>query len=109
MQRTLRAVLVVAGFVFATHAAAQITFYEGEGFRGRAFTADKPVWNFERLGFNESRLVGSCRSRALGGVRARALRRSLRRPAPGQLRLAGKNGYGQPHFLGAPSQQECTL
>ena len=45
--------LVVAGFVFATHAAAQITFYEGEGFRGRAFTADKPVWNFERLGFND--------------------------------------------------------
>src|SRR2546428_7254260 len=53
MQRTLRAVLVVAGFVFATHAAAQITFYEGEGFRGRAFTTDKQVWNFERYGFND--------------------------------------------------------
>ena len=32
---------------------AQITFYEGENFRGRAFTADKQVNNFERNGFND--------------------------------------------------------
>jgi len=34
-------------------AANQITFYEGEGFQGRAFTADAPVSDFRRSGFND--------------------------------------------------------
>jgi uncharacterized protein YcfJ len=42
-----------AAILLAAQAAAQITFYEGEGFRGRAFTTDKQVWNFERVGFND--------------------------------------------------------
>jgi uncharacterized protein YcfJ len=53
MQHTLRPLLGVAALVFAAHASAQITFYEGEGFRGRAFATDKQVWNFERDGFND--------------------------------------------------------
>src|SRR5512132_2538573 len=53
MQTTLKTLFAVAAVGFATQAAASITFYEGEGFRGRAFTADKQVWNFERLGFND--------------------------------------------------------
>src|SRR3954471_3634774 len=53
MKRTLIHVLSVAGVIASTHAAANITFYENEGFRGRAFTADKPVGNFERVGFND--------------------------------------------------------
>ncbi|OGB00387.1 MAG: hypothetical protein A3E79_15785 [Burkholderiales bacterium RIFCSPHIGHO2_12_FULL_61_11] len=32
--------------------AAQATFYEREDFRGRSFTTDRPVANFERQGFN---------------------------------------------------------
>jgi uncharacterized protein YcfJ len=44
---------VVAFAAASTQALANITFYEGEGFRGRAFTADKPVGNFERFGFND--------------------------------------------------------
>jgi uncharacterized protein YcfJ len=43
----------VAALVFAAQAAAQITFYEGEGFRGRTFTTDKQVWNLDRFGFND--------------------------------------------------------
>src|SRR5262249_3931795 len=39
--------------ICAMQALAQVTFYEGEGFRGRAFTADRPVWNLERYGFND--------------------------------------------------------
>jgi uncharacterized protein YcfJ len=35
------------------NAAAQITFYEREGFQGRNFTTDKQVGNFERFGFND--------------------------------------------------------
>jgi uncharacterized protein YcfJ len=33
--------------------AGQITFYEGEGFRGRAFNADRRVDDFSRTGFND--------------------------------------------------------
>jgi uncharacterized protein YcfJ len=53
MKRTLQSALAVAGLVLATHAAAQITFYEGEGFRGRAFTADRRMGDFDRAGFND--------------------------------------------------------
>jgi uncharacterized protein YcfJ len=53
MQTELKTLLVAAGMLFATQAAAQVTFYEGDGFRGRAFTADTTVWNFERYGFND--------------------------------------------------------
>jgi uncharacterized protein YcfJ len=53
MKRSLQAVLATAALVAAGHAAAQITFYEGEGFRGRAFTTNDRVWNFERNGFND--------------------------------------------------------
>jgi uncharacterized protein YcfJ len=54
MNRKLMYSLGMAAFAVAgTHALANITFYEGEGFRGRAFTADKPIGNFERFGFND--------------------------------------------------------
>jgi len=53
MKLTLKAALGVAAVVFATQAAAQVTFYEGEGFRGRAFTADRTMWDLDRTGFND--------------------------------------------------------
>lgn len=31
----------------------QVTFFEREGFGGRSFTADRPIGNFERFGFND--------------------------------------------------------
>src|ERR1700687_2107425 len=53
MKLTLKTLLGVAAIGLATQAAAQVTFYEGEGFRGRAFVADRTIWNFERTGFND--------------------------------------------------------
>ena len=53
MQTTLRTMLVAAGMVFAAQAAAQITFYQGEDFRGRAFATSRTVENFDRVGFND--------------------------------------------------------
>ena len=50
---TLKQALGVAGILLATQAAAQVTFYEGENFRGRAFTASGEVRNLERQGFND--------------------------------------------------------
>jgi uncharacterized protein YcfJ len=53
MNWKLKAALGIAAIGIAAQAAAQITFYEGEGFRGRTFTTDKQVGNFERFGFND--------------------------------------------------------
>ena len=45
--------LAIAGLVFAGQAAAQVTFYEEDGFQGQSFTTNRPVNNFERFGFND--------------------------------------------------------
>jgi uncharacterized protein YcfJ len=53
MNTSIKPLLGIAAVAFAAHASAQITFYEGENFRGRTFATDKPVWNFDRIGFND--------------------------------------------------------
>jgi len=53
MNAILRNALAVAGLAIATQAAAQITFYEREGFEGRSFTTEQRIGNFERYGFND--------------------------------------------------------
>jgi len=53
MHLTFKTLFGVAAICCATQAAAQVTFYEGEGFRGRAFRVDNTVWNFEPTGFND--------------------------------------------------------
>ena len=45
--------LAVGALVLATQVAAQITFYEREGFEGRSFTTQSEVRNFGRAGFND--------------------------------------------------------
>jgi uncharacterized protein YcfJ len=60
----LRPVLVLAGLTLAGHAAAQITLYDGAGFRGRSFSTDQPVADLGRSGFNDrasSLVVGAGR------------------------------------------------
>lgn len=53
MNWKLKAAMAATTVLLATQALAQITFYEGEGFRGRAFTTDKQIGNFDRTGFND--------------------------------------------------------
>lgn len=53
MQLSLKSALAVAGVVLAAQAAAQVTFYEGEDFHGRSFTAGQTVWDFQPTGFND--------------------------------------------------------
>src|SRR4051794_16522808 len=53
MKTRLNWIAALAALVLAGHAAAQVTFYEQEGFRGRTFTTDRPVQNFDRTGFND--------------------------------------------------------
>ncbi len=50
---TLKTLAAAAALLAAGHALAQVTFYEGEGFRGRAFAASRTVDNFANIGFND--------------------------------------------------------
>ena len=54
MKRILTPILVGILSVAAGSALAdKITFYEGDNYRGHQFTADGPVTNFDRNGFND--------------------------------------------------------
>ena len=53
MSNTLKAAMGVVGLFVATQAAAQVTFYSRDGFRGESFTADREIRNMERAGFND--------------------------------------------------------
>jgi hypothetical protein len=54
MNRLLRNALAVVGVLIAAPASAEVTFYEHEGFKGRTFSTDKRIGDFERYGFNDS-------------------------------------------------------
>jgi uncharacterized protein YcfJ len=53
MHALLKPVLALAAAVIAGHAAATVTFYEHDNFRGRAYSAQAPVENFRSIGFND--------------------------------------------------------
>jgi hypothetical protein len=54
MKRKLVPMLVASLFLAAgTAAAASITFYQDDNYRGRNFSVDRPVANFDRSGFND--------------------------------------------------------
>lgn len=50
---SIKPVLAAIALLAAAQVSAQVTFYENEGFRGRAFSTDKPVGNLDRVGFND--------------------------------------------------------
>jgi hypothetical protein len=54
MNVTLRSLLVAAGLIFAGQAAADITLYQDDGFRGREWTAGRPIDDFANSGFNDT-------------------------------------------------------
>ena len=53
MHKPYRTALTLALGLLSLPAWAQITFYEDDGYRGRAFTTSKPVQDFSRIGFND--------------------------------------------------------
>ena len=53
MKTLTKAALAIAVVVAAAQANAQVTFYENQGFQGRAFTAETNVADFGRFGFND--------------------------------------------------------
>jgi uncharacterized protein YcfJ len=53
MNAALRSALIAAGLAASVPAAAQIVFYEHDGFEGRSFTSEAAVSDFRRSGFND--------------------------------------------------------
>lgn len=53
MVSKLKIAMAAAGLCTAVGAAADVTFYSNDGYRGASFTADRPIGNFERAGFND--------------------------------------------------------
>jgi len=53
MKAMLKGLLTVVGLAVAATAGAQVTFYSGEGFHGRSFTADGPMRDLDRTDFND--------------------------------------------------------
>jgi uncharacterized protein YcfJ len=84
----------IALAALSTAASAGVTFYENDGYRGRAFTTERQVRNFERVGFNDrasSVVVDSgrwevCTDAQFGGSCA-----VLRRGSYDSLRTLGLN------------------
>ena len=88
MKALSRITLAAAGLVMAGQTAAQITFYEREGFDGRSFTTQGQVRNFESAGFNDrassvvvvAASAGRCaRTASSGAVASSCARASTRR------------------------------
>ena len=53
MNKTLRFAFAASALALASQAMAQVTFYEHDGFRGRAFTSDRRVGDLASIGFND--------------------------------------------------------
>lgn len=53
MRKSFAMALGCALLLVAQHAAAQIVFYQNEGLRGRTFSTNGPIANFEQYGFND--------------------------------------------------------
>ena len=109
MKRQLKIALAASTLIFATQAMAQITFYEGEGFRGRAFTTSNAVPNFDRTGFNDrtsSIVVDTGRWEVCEHANFRGRCAVLRR---GNYDTLTAMGMDDSHLLGAARPQRQNL
>lgn len=53
MHTPFKHLLAIAALAGATHAGAQIVFYENQDFQGRSVSADRQIDDFRRAGFND--------------------------------------------------------
>ena len=103
---TLKPLVAAAALACAGQALAQVTFYEGEGFRGRALAANRTINNFSEIGFNDrasSVIVERgrwevCEDAAFHG-RCVVLRKR-------QLRLAARHGPRKPDLVRPGGEQQ---
>ena len=53
MKNRTKLLIGASALLLGANAMAQVTFYEGEGFRGRAFSTNREMQDFSRSGFND--------------------------------------------------------
>jgi uncharacterized protein YcfJ len=53
MKHRTKVLIGASALLLGTNAMSQVTFYEGEGFRGRAFSTNREMQDFSRSGFND--------------------------------------------------------
>lgn len=53
MNSRIKMAVAASALMLSVQALAQVTFYEGEGFRGRAFSSGRELQDFKRSGFND--------------------------------------------------------
>lgn len=53
MNSRLKVIIGASAVMLSAHSMAQVTFYEAEGFRGRAFSSGRELQDFSRSGFND--------------------------------------------------------
>ena len=53
MQFKFKIAMIATGIILEMQAAAQVTFYEGEEFRGASFRVDTTIQDFDPQGFND--------------------------------------------------------
>ena len=94
MNWKLKFTMSACALALSAQALAHITFYEGEGFRGRAFTTNERVKNFNRYGFNDrasSAIVEGGRWEVCEDARFRGRCTVLREGSYSSLRGMGVN------------------
>jgi uncharacterized protein YcfJ len=92
IKMSVAAVMACAGL--STAASAGVTFYENNGYRGRAFTTERQIQNFDRFGFNDrasSVVVDSGRWEVCTDARFGGECAVLRRGSYDSLRSLGLN------------------
>ncbi len=105
MQALSKIALAVAGLVMVTQVAAQVTFYEHDGFAGRSFTTQGRVRNLASAGFNDSAssvVVRSDRWEVCEDVRFKG-RCVVLRPRP--VSVARRDGTQRPRLVSAHGRQ----
>ncbi|HEX2542999.1 MAG TPA: beta/gamma crystallin-related protein, partial [Caldimonas sp.] len=112
MTRTWKYLLGCTAVLASFQAAAQIRLYEHDGFRGRSFTADGPLGDFTRAGFNDrasSVVVGGgrwilCDNARFGGNCVRL--RPGRYPSLSAIGLNDRVSSARPDDGGGYSERE---
>lgn len=122
MNWKLKFAVGASALALAAQAAAQVTFYEGEGFQGRSFTTDRPIRNLERQGFDDrassaviergrwevcedARFEGQCvvlRRGSYESLREMGLNNRISSVRPVDERVGASEPYGSRRYYEAP-------
>ena len=94
------AIFGLGAALLAPLASAQVTFYEQEGFHGRTFTTNGPIYNLDPR-VQRSRIIGHRRPRQLASLRGLGFPRQCIVLRSGPVSVARNHGHEQSHLVDA--------